>query len=269
MSLSYFEENVQEPNQFLLEKAKSKGCPIQFLSNLYIVINEYSDSMNENWNSWKFPEESEYTEVLMELMNIVPDEGYLKPEEFQKPFDQKSDPLRKTECLREYVYDVAIHLGANLASFNYMVTSGFKKELSFFERVMLDKVHVGNDHHMEMAMVGWYNEKDRNERDSKYSKSLYVHEETEPRIKHFHFYRGKDRETGGCIMLEEAKYYPHAKHLDTLKRKEVLSLTKFLDTRDPRTNLTMWETILWLWNHENIDHLIDMETKIPPYEEEL
>jgi hypothetical protein len=119
--------------------------------------------------------------------------------------------------------------------------------------------------YLEMAQVGWYNTKNKNDRNSKNSIFIYVIEEHGRPIKHFHFYRGRDRDYGGCIMLEKSMYFNHGNHIDTLSNKEILWLVTFLNSTDEESNLTNWQLILLFWNKENDTCKIKMDSKMPNY----
>ena len=123
----------------------------------------------------------------------------------------------------------------------------------------------------EMAQIGWYNDKERNERESDDTKSIWVYG-NEGSWKHLHFYRGKLPKSkgriipgGGCLLLEEARYFTHGTHTDTLNREEIKSLVKFLSSVDPDSGLTIWKSILIAWNQNNPDNRIDPNQAMPPY----
>jgi len=124
--------------------------------------------------------------------------------------------------------------------------------------------HNGSEVHLEMAQAGAYHPKGQPDPKDKNTISLWIYGEKRP-MKHFHFYRGKDRKAGGCIRLDKPEYFPHDGHTDTLGEDEVLDLVKFLQTVNPEGGWTIWKTILFLWNTQNLDCKIEMNAPIPPY----
>jgi hypothetical protein len=94
-------------------------------------------------------------------------------------------------------------------------------------------------------------------------------------IPHFHFYRTKEIPWhgmgGGCIMIEEPKYYKHGSHQDTLSPSEVLELIDFLlSYKDLKGKSTMWSSIIRGWNctmpDEETDKMMDPDsTPMPDY----
>jgi hypothetical protein len=125
--------------------------------------------------------------------------------------------------------------------------------------------YTGYEVHMEMSRIGWYNTKKRNDPKSKNSISIWIYAEGNRPIKHFHFYRGDNREFGGCIMLDQSMYFPHDKHIEILKDKEIIHMVNFFNSLDTDTNLTIWKMILLSWNQQNSNFKIKMDAEIPDY----
>ena len=125
--------------------------------------------------------------------------------------------------------------------------------------------------HYEMAQIGSYHPKHKSGTpEDKNTKSIWVYAEGDRPVPHFHFYRGKDRKSGGCIVLNEAKYFPHDGHNDTLAdKKELIRLLKFLNTKDSEFGLSVWKVIIGFWNRQNPKFPISINTKIPPYQHDM
>ncbi|MCL2772924.1 MAG: hypothetical protein FWD71_06205 [Oscillospiraceae bacterium] len=102
MPMSQFKDNVDKPNQFLLNKAKEQADGIGFLAYLYKVIDTYDDEMNADWNNWEFPSKVKYSEFLGELMKQASPKPYL------------------STWMKETIYDAAIALGSDYESFKQL-----------------------------------------------------------------------------------------------------------------------------------------------------
>ena len=145
------------------------------------------------------------------------------------------------------------------------------RELTFFEQVIAGDHgghgYTGYEVHMEMAQIGSYHPKNKNEPSSKETKSIWVYAEGDRSAPHFHFYSGKDRKAGGCVRLDMSAYFPHDGHNDTLDNQEIKLLVKYLTSTDPDTGLTIWKTIVLFWNRQNSNFKIDSNAAIPPYQD--
>jgi len=103
MPMSQFVDNVEKPNQFLLSKVNEQANGIGFLAYLYKVVDTYDNMMNENWDTWTFPLKVMYSEVLIELMQQIPD--------------------HTAACMKETIYDTAIALGSNYEFFGPLMVN--------------------------------------------------------------------------------------------------------------------------------------------------
>ena len=120
--------------------------------------------------------------------------------------------------------------------------------------------------HYEMAQIGYYHPKHKNPNpEDKDTMVIYIYGEPTRPIPHFHFYRGKDRKFGGCIILNEAKYFPHDHHNDKLNKSEINDLLKYLKSNDPDLNISNWKVIIDYWNRQNPRFTIPIDSPIPPY----
>ena len=186
--------------------------------------------------------------------------GYIISENYNKDTDSST-------------YDVKLENG-NIVTGLYGLQLTQEKEKTLYEQV-LDGGHAGhighsnNTYHLEMAQIGGYNERNRKERESADAKSIWVYAECDRPLAHFHFYRGRDRKGGGCIVLDKPMYFKHDGHNDTLDSSEIKSLVKFLNSTDPDTGLTMWKLIRVSWNQQNSEFKIKTDSDIPPYSSDM
>lgn len=105
--------------------------------------------------------------------------------------------------------------------------------------------------------------------------SVYDNEGTIP---HFHFYKGiapenginyKKRSGGGCICILTAEYFIHGKHNETMKKKEVEDLIKFLKAKSAM-GVSNWKYIIKLWNDNNPNQKqVLIDTPIPEYKHDM
>ena len=128
---------------------------------------------------------------------------------------------------------------------------------------------LDNEYLVEMATIKW----------GFMSIKLAVYE-NEGSYPHFHFYKGlkpeggipkEYRNGGGCICLEEAKYFIHENHTETMEPKEIKGLIKFLKSPHKSfKNITNWEYIIDLWNTNNTDQKqLDLSISIPEYKSDM
>jgi hypothetical protein len=130
--------------------------------------------------------------------------------------------------------------------------------------------YIGGSHesYLEMSQIGWFNTKHKNDFSSKNTIVIWINEEGNRPIKHFHFHRGKDRIFGGCIMIEKSMYFQHDNHLDTLTDKEIIYMVNFFNSLDPDgSGLTIWKMILMGWNFNNPNFKIKLDTIMPDYKD--
>lgn len=101
---------------------------------------------------------------------------------------------------------------------------------------------------------------------------VYAGENEKP---HFHFYKEhasdgtapiEYRRKGGCLCFDEAKYYVHGEHTETMTDDEISEMVKFLES----TNIhgaKRWKEVIFLWNTNNPEKTqIPYDTPIPHYE---
>ena len=91
-------------------------------------------------------------------------------------------------------------------------------------------------------------------------------------VAHFHVFRSeKDLrawKNGACIMFKENKYFDHGDNSETLTKDEMSAMVKCLKSV-PDTNLpgsTYWQYLIYLWNGNNFDYSIDINTPMPDYD---
>ena len=103
---------------------------------------------------------------------------------------------------------------------------------------------------------------------------------SEGKYPHFHFYKGiaskqgipkEKRGGGGCICIDSANYFMHGSHTDTMDRKEIDGLIKFL--KSPHKLLkeyTNWEYIISEWDQNNPDQKqLPIDLPIPDYKHNM
>ena len=90
---------------------------------------------------------------------------------------------------------------------------------------------------------------------------------------HFHVYRSEtDLEqwkNGACLLFKDNKYFDHADNSEALTRDELFAIVECLKSKPSKNKYpgdTNWEVILGLWNMNNPDWEIDIDTPIPDYD---
>lgn len=92
---------------------------------------------------------------------------------------------------------------------------------------------------------------------------------------HFHFYlRGQDMEYvapngarpwGGCLCLEQAKYFDHGSHRQIIDEGQMESLLAYL-SENSDNGMTNWQRIISLWNESNPGlRQVPLTAEIPAY----
>jgi hypothetical protein len=106
----------------------------------------------------------------------------------------------------------------------------------------------------------------------KYGKVTFIMYSKEGKRPHVHFYRNLEDFFpttgfgGGCLMLQEAKYYDHASHNERLTNEELSHLVEFMESPSwGSSRFTTWEGIVHLWNVYNKKHQIPYDTPMPDY----
>jgi hypothetical protein len=169
--------------------------------------------------------------------------------------------------LEEDLYEISIIEDANFNILDMDIDTG--EDRSFFKEVINGghggHGYTGSEVHLEMAKIGSYHPKGKNEPDSNETKSIWIYSEGDHPTAHFHFYRGNDRKHGGCIKIKSSEYFPHDGHNDTLTTREIGELISFLNATDPDTGLNFWKVILASWNQQNSNFRVDMSTTMPDY----
>ena len=91
-------------------------------------------------------------------------------------------------------------------------------------------------------------------------------------VAHFHVFRSeKDLrawKNGACIMFEEVKYFDHGDNSETLTKDEMSAMVKCLKSKPDINYLgdNYWQFIINLWNANNSDWVIDINTPMPDYD---
>lgn len=100
----------------------------------------------------------------------------------------------------------------------------------------------------------------------------------EGKYPYFHFYHGVSPNQGipnkgrggGCILIKEAKYFIHGSHRDTMEKKEIEGLIKFLKSKHPIYSISIWKVIIDTWNENNRDQpQVSLDAPIPPYKHNM
>lgn len=89
---------------------------------------------------------------------------------------------------------------------------------------------------------------------------------------HFHIYRcKKDLEAwknGACLLFKENRYFDHALNKETLTEDELNAVIECLKSK-PKEGLlgnNNWEYLISLWNSNNYNFRIDLNTPMPNYD---
>jgi hypothetical protein len=88
---------------------------------------------------------------------------------------------------------------------------------------------------------------------------------------HFHIFRNKNDwkawKNGACLLFKENKYFDHANNRETLTRDEMKTLVECLKSKpaDDLPGDTYWQFLIYLWNQNNYDFRINIDTPMPDY----
>lgn len=89
-------------------------------------------------------------------------------------------------------------------------------------------------------------------------------------IPHFHIFWNEEDEkkwrNGACLMFTENAYFDHSNNRKTLNRKELAALVSKLKEKHKDSKNTNWEFLIMLWNANNPNYEISMDTEMPEYE---
>ena len=144
-----------------------------------------------------------------------------------------------------------------------------KVDDNLFEEFLNKCQNESDDPFFEMATIKW----------GFMSIKLAIYSK-EGNYPHFHFYKNlkpeggipeKDRYGGGCISIEEPKYFSHATHDETMTSKEIKGLIEFLkDKNKTFDSITNWQYIIGQWNDNNPDQKqLDINISIPEYKSDM
>lgn len=92
----------------------------------------------------------------------------------------------------------------------------------------------------------------------------------EVNVPHFHFYKGNKIPPGGigggCIMIKEARYYPHASHQATMSSAGLKELNEFFQSMYEGKR-PVWRQLLRDWNSLNHWKKFDvgLDLEMPDY----
>lgn len=88
---------------------------------------------------------------------------------------------------------------------------------------------------------------------------------------HFHVFKNKNDfenwKNGACLCFKENKYFDHDSHKESLTKDEIKVLMDILGSK-PDESLpgnTYWQYLIYLWNGNNFDFRIDINTPIQGY----
>ena len=89
-------------------------------------------------------------------------------------------------------------------------------------------------------------------------------------IPHFHYRKkkkGKPNEFHTCIKLDKAEYYHHNDNEDKLNKKQIENLIDFLNSKPLNTKhfKSNWELLLFIWNTQNNNIIVNHNLEIPDY----
>ena len=110
---------------------------------------------------------------------------------------------------------------------------------------------------IEMARVGYMN-----------NLEIYVMTDDPGKIPHMHI---RDKATRGnefhtCVRLDKPEYFHHKGKEGVLNSKQKRELKIFLESPNKMLeDKSNWEALLILWNMNNSDVEIDMQTNMPDY----
>lgn len=89
---------------------------------------------------------------------------------------------------------------------------------------------------------------------------------------HFHVFKNKNDfenwKNGACLCFKENKYFDHDSHKEILAKDEIKVLMDILGSK-PDESLpgnTYWQYLIYLWNGNNFDFRIDINTPIQGYD---
>lgn len=103
------------------------------------------------------------------------------------------------------------------------------------------------------------------------SYEVYVNTDDGGKIPHFHYRLKNDwNKFHKCIKIESPEYFHHTGKESVLNSKQIRSLIRFLKSPVSLSQYTKkfsnnFELIIFLWNINNSDVIVDPETKIPYY----
>lgn len=110
----------------------------------------------------------------------------------------------------------------------------------------------------EMARVGFMN-------DDKYE--IWIRTDDPGKYPHMHIwdYSTKGKKFHCCVRLDKPEYFIHTGKEDTLNSTNKKELIKFLNKEYGGLGITNWKRILMLWNDNNSDVHIDIDSEMPDY----
>ena len=100
---------------------------------------------------------------------------------------------------------------------------------------------------------------------------VYVDTDDGEKIPHFHYKLKTDwNKFHTCIQIEKPEYFHHTGKESVLNSKQIRLLTRFLKSPVALSQYaekfsSNFELIIFLWNINNSDVIVDPEAKIPDY----
>lgn len=119
------------------------------------------------------------------------------------------------------------------------------------------KLYFRNNNLTEMARIGFT--------DDMYE--IYVNTDDPGNIPHFHYRKANQWDKfHTCIMISSAEYFHHTGKEDVLNTKQRKELQKFLEKpSEDFTNMSNFQTVIAMWNSNNSNHKLPMDTPMPNY----
>lgn len=96
---------------------------------------------------------------------------------------------------------------------------------------------------------------------------IYVRTNDAGKVPHFHI---RDKETNGqrfhtCVRMDKAEYFHHTGKMDVLNSQQKKALVSFLQSQYKRGFFSNWVHAIILWDDNNSDVEIDLDTPMPDY----
>lgn len=119
------------------------------------------------------------------------------------------------------------------------------------------KLYFKNNDLTEMARIGFT--------DDMYE--IYVNTDDPGNIPHFHYRKANQWDQfHTCIKISSAEYFHHTGKEGVLNAKQRKELQKFLEKpSDDFANMNNFQIVIAMWNSNNSDRKIPVDTQMPNY----